>query len=229
MSATTVPQWEQRTLTQPVEYRADEDGGRVATGYAAVFGKRSHNLGGFVEVVSPTAFNKTVKEADVLALRDHDRSRVLGRVSSGTLRLEVDDVGLRYEVDLPDTTDGRDLAVLLERRDIVGSSFGFRVTADVDEWGHTEDGVPLRTLTNVALRDISPVTYPAYPDSEAALRSLAESRSLDLAVVKAAAEANDLRSLLDLEVESDTPSEQRDEDDRPSGIVRRHQRRFIHL
>ena len=226
----TTYQWEQRTLTQPVEFREDSDRGPVATGYAAVFGKRSQNLGGFVEVVSPTAFNKTVKEADVVALRDHDPSKVLGRSSAGTLRLEVDEVGLRYEVDLPDTTDGRDLAVLLGRRDIIGSSFGFRVTKDGDEWGHTEDGFPLRTLTNVALRDVSPVTYPAYLDTESALRSLAEARSLDLGAVKAAAESNQLQALLSDEDEAETvDAERSDEDDRETHIVLRHQRRFIHL
>jgi HK97 family phage prohead protease len=222
----TAHRWESRTITRPVELRS-EGSKLVATGYAAVFGKRSHNLGGFVEVVAPTAFSKTIKEADVVALRDHDPSKVLGRVSSGTLRLSVDEVGLAYEVDLPDTTDGRDLAILLERRDIIGSSFGFRVTADGDEWTETEDGFPLRVLTNVALRDISPVTYPAYPDTEAALRSLAEARSLDLDAVERAARNNDLRSLLQ---QSDTTNDTDDaEDDRAAPIVRRHQRRFVHL
>lgn len=222
-------QWERRTLTQPVEFRSAGDRQLTATGYASVFNRRSVNLGGFVEVVSPTAFNKTVKEADVRALFNHDPSKLLGRSSAGTLRLGVDATGLHYELDLPDTTDGRDVAVLLERGDITGSSFGFRMIED--EWGETEDGFPERTLLSVALRDISPVTYPAYPDSEAALRSLAEARSLDFDTVKAAAAADDLRSLLHQDDETAPPvdAERPAEDDRDTPIIRRHQRRFIHL
>ncbi len=219
--------WECRTLTQPVEFRSAGDRQLVATGYASVFNRRSQNLGGFVEVVAPSAFNKTVKEADVRALFNHDPNKLLGRSSAGTLRLGVDGTGLHYELDLPDTTDGRDVAVLLERGDITGSSFGFRMIED--EWGETEDGFPERTLLSVALRDISPVTYPAYLDSEAALRSLAEARSLDFDMVKAAAAADDLRSLLHQDDETGTPVDDgAAEDDRDTPIIRRHQRRYIH-
>jgi uncharacterized protein len=219
--------WESRSLTQPVEFRS-EGTKLIAAGYASVFNKRSVNLGGFVEVVSPSAFNKTIQEADVVALRDHDPSKLLGRSSAGTLRLGVDGTGLHYEIDLPDTTDGRDTAVLLERGDIRGSSFGFRMIED--EWGETEDGFPERTLLSVALRDVSPVTYPAYPDSEAALRHLAEARSLDFDTVKAAAETNDLRALLTPSEETDPPVDNgTEDDDRDAPIVRRHQRRYVHL
>jgi HK97 family phage prohead protease len=223
--------WEQRTHTQTVEVRSNGNNALVATGYASVFDKRSVNLGGFVEVVAPTAFNKTIQEADVRALFNHDPNKLLGRSSAGTLRMSVDSVGLAYEIDLPDTTDGRDVATLMERGDITGSSFGFRMIED--SWSETEDGFPQRTLLSVALRDVSPVTYPAYPDSEAALRHLAESRSLDFNLVKAAAETNDLRSLLHKEEEKETAppvnTEQPEKDDRDTPIVRRHQRRFIHL
>ena len=79
-----------------------------------------------------------------------------------------DDKGLRYEIDLPATTLGHDVAALLRRGDISGSSFGFRTITD--EWATTEDGYPLRTLTEVALRDVGPVTFPAYSDSEASIQ-----------------------------------------------------------
>lgn len=223
------PMWERRTLTQPIEFRSEGDRKIVASGYASVFGTRSANMGGFVEVVEPTAFNKTIKEVDVRAFFNHDPNRLLGRMSAGTLRLGVDQRGLHYEVDLPDTSDGRDVATLMERGDITGSSFGFRMIED--DWSQrTEDGYPLRSLKVVALRDVSPVTYPAYVEADSALRSLAEARSLDFAAVKAAAESNDLRSLLNPEEETDPPvATDETEDDRPPAIVPRHARRFSHL
>lgn len=185
---------ERRTYEQPVEIRAAGDK-ITAVGYAAVFHRLSQNLGGFVEQVAPGAFAKTITEQDVRALFNHDQNRVLGRMGAGTLRLAEDGTGLAYEIDLPDTTDGRDLAALLERGDIIGSSFGFR--AIEDDWSETEDGFPLRTLRQVSARDVGPVTFPAYTDSTAAIRSLAEARSLDVAQVQAAADAGTLATLLD--------------------------------
>jgi uncharacterized protein len=184
---------ERRTFNGTVEFRAD--GGKLtATGHAAVFNRLSQNLGGFVEQVAPGTFAKTIVEQDIRALFNHDENAVLGRLGPGTLRLAEDDTGLAYEIDLPDTTVGRDVAKLIERGDVSGSSFGFR-TID-DEWGETPEGFPLRTLTQVSLRDVGPVTFPAYTDSTSALRSLAEARSLDIAVLVAAAEAGELRSLI---------------------------------
>lgn len=184
---------ELRTHTEKVELR-DGEHGPVAFGYAARFDTLSQNLGGFVERVAPATFTKTIQEADVRALFNHDSNFVLGRNRSNTLRMTEDEDGLAYEIDLPDTTTGRDVRELLERGDVTGSSFGFR-TID-DEWGETEDGFPLRTLKAVALRDVGPVTFPAYTAAEAGLRSLAESRHLDLNEVLEAAKANELGDLL---------------------------------
>jgi len=185
--------FERRTTTQTVELRAKGDV-RTAVGHAAVFGRLSQNLGGFVETVAAGAFTKTMEEQDIRALFNHNEDHVLGRAQSGTLRLVEDDEGLAYEIDLPDTSSGRDLAVSLERGDVTGSSFGFRVVED--EWGETEQGFPLRTLKQVSLRDVGPVTFPSYTDSRASLRSLAEARSLDLDTLVAASDAGDLRSIL---------------------------------
>lgn len=177
---------ERRTLTEPVEFRKVGDQ-LVAAGYAYVFGKRSQNLGGFVEEVAPGFGKKSLQEQDVRALFNHDPALLLGRLGAGTLRMEEDDTGGSYEIDLPDTTTGRDVAKLLERRDLIGSSFGFRTIED--EWSETDQGFPLRTLKQGSLRDVGPVTFPAYTDSTSALRSLAEQRSLDLNdLVKAAAD-----------------------------------------
>ena len=159
---------ERRTLTGDIEFRAGSEGQIRAGGYAARFDALSQNLGGFVERIAFGAFTKTIQEADIRALFNHDSSLVLGRNRSGTLRLEEDSVGLAYEIDLPDTQVGRDVAAMLERGDVSGSSFGFGVISD--EWGETDSGFPLRTLTQVALRDVGPVTFPAYTDASSALR-----------------------------------------------------------
>lgn len=218
--------YEQRNLAEPVEFRA-EDGSLMAYGYAAKFRTLSQNLGGFVETIEPGAFAKTIQEADVRALFNHDPNYLLGRNRSGTLRLEEDETGLHYEVDLPDTQAGRDVAHLLERGDISGSSFGFRTITD--EWGETDSGFPLRTLRSVALLDVSPVVYPAYVDTESAIRSLAAQRDLDFEVLKEAASKNALHDLLHEERnEEDSEEEERDEkDDRETPIVAR--RKYLYL
>lgn len=185
---------ERRQAQGDVELRAADDGAPVAFGYAAVFNRRSLDLGGFTEVIDRNAFAKTVTEADVVGLWNHDEGRLLGRVSSGTLRLSTDDRGLAYEIDLPDTADGRDVAVLLGRGDVRGSSFGFRVIRD--EWHQDDQGAVTRTLLEVALIDVSPVARPAYPDTDAAVRSLAAAIHTDPADVRAAIEAGDLGHLI---------------------------------
>ena len=184
---------ERRTASEGVELREEGDT-LTAIGYAATFNSLSQNLGGFVERVAPATFRSTLQQADVRALFNHEADHLLGRTSTGTLRLSEDDHGLRYEVDLPNTTLGRDVAELLRRGDISGSSFGFRTISD--EWTESDDGYPLRTLTEVALRDVGPVVFPAYTSTEASLRSLADDRELNLTDLIEAAEANPLRSLL---------------------------------
>jgi uncharacterized protein len=189
---------ERRYFTTEFELRAKAGGGHVIEGHAAVFNRTSQNLGGFVEEVDPSAFNKTIGEADVRALFNHDPSAVLGRNRSETLRLSVDGVGLAYEIDVPDTTVGRDLVVSMERGDITQSSFSFR-TIDA-EWGLTPDEFPLRRLLEVALYDVGPVTFPAYLDADSglarsALRSLVTDE-LDIDAVLAAAASGELRNLI---------------------------------
>lgn len=167
-----------------IELRS-EGGKDILSGYAAVFDTRSQPIGGqFVEVVKPGAFTKTIKEADVRALLNHDRNWVLGRTRSGTLKLSQDATGLYYEVDPPNTTAGRDAVEMVKRGDISQSSFGFSVVGNGETWAETDDGWPERALTEVRLYDVSPVAYPAYLDTtvelgERALVGLAELRSID--------------------------------------------------
>lgn len=165
---------ERRAVSAPPELRASDDGHKIAAGYAALFNSEANIGGWFREVIAPGAFGETLKDSDVLALIDHDTGRVIGRSTAGTLRLTEDDKGLAMEIDLPDTTDGRDLAVSLERGDITGMSFGFVVSHD--EWDETIDP-PLRTIHKIELHEVSAVALPAYGDTEIALRSLQQARA----------------------------------------------------
>lgn len=162
---------ERRALTAPLEVRA-ADKGRTVSGYAAVFNSETDIGGYFREQIAPGAFSLALS-GDVRALFDHDTAHVLGRTKSGTLRLREDDHGLAVEIDLPDTQIGRDLTASMERGDIDGMSFGFRVTKQ--EWDETQDP-PLRTIREVELFEVSVVTFPAYADTEVALRSLDDAR-----------------------------------------------------
>lgn len=153
------------------EFRASEDDGvkRIA-GYAAVFDTWSDDLGWFREKIAPGAFADAIRKSDTVALFNHDSNIVLGRTSNDTLRLKEDETGLHMEVDLPDTQAANDLYILVERGDIHQQSFGFIVESQ--EWKYGEKGEPdERTITKVReLFDVSPVTYPAYPDTSVAKR-----------------------------------------------------------
>lgn len=151
-----------------------EAGVRMLVGHAAVFNSASVDLGGFREVVAPGAFAQSIAEDDVRALFNHSPDMVLGRNRSRTLRLQEDARGLAFEIDLPDTQAARDLATSIERGDITGNSFSFQVLED--RW-QREGEVELRTLVRVRLFDIGPVTFPAYPQTDVALRSLAAFRA----------------------------------------------------
>lgn len=154
-----------------VERLDDESGAPKIRGHAAVFNSLSEDLGGFREQISPGAFGDAIGRDDIRALFNHNPDFVLGRNKSGTLRLSEDRTGLAVEIDPPDTQVARDLAVSIERGDINQMSFGFRVDRDGQEFEDRE-GQIIRTLTRVALFDVSPVTYPAYPATDVAVRSM---------------------------------------------------------
>lgn len=167
---------ERRTVTLDVarvEKRADDDGGDDSAkivGHAAVFDEPADIAGLFVERVAKGAFTETVKEDDIRALFNHNPDFVLGRNISGTLRLKEDDTGLAIEVDPPDTQVARDLMTSMERGDVSQMSFGFMV--EKQTWEDHDDGTVTRTLDKVRLLDVSPVTFPAYPQTDVAVREL---------------------------------------------------------
>jgi HK97 family phage prohead protease len=161
-----------------IETRADgDDSSKTIIGHAAVFNELSENLGGFREIIKPGAFREAIEQDDVRALFNHNPDFILGRNKSGTLKLSEDERGLAIEITPPDTQVGRDLVVSMERGDITQMSFGFRVKAGGQSWGEDENGEIVRTLSDLKLFDVSPVTYPAYPQTDVALRSLDDFKS----------------------------------------------------
>lgn len=182
--------------------------GPMLVGYGVVYGRYSQDLGGFREVTMPGAGAKTIAEQDIRALFNHDPNQLLGRKGAGTVRLASDNHGVRYEVDLPDTQLGRDMQTLVARGDLAGSSHSFQVVGrSGQKWTRDSNGGPVRQLHEFRMRDIGPVVFPSYTQTEVALRSLAEQRSLSYDAVVEAARLRNLAALLN--------PEDLEDDDRP--------------
>jgi Escherichia/Staphylococcus phage prohead protease len=179
-----------RLLKTEVRARQVGDQKRLA-GYAAKYGVRSHVIGGqFREIINSGAFDRVLRTSpDVVALINHDANKVLGRTTSGTLRLRSDSVGLAFDLDLPNTSYATDLYASVQRGDISGCSFAFQVSPEMQHWDHYDDEpeenpndgdnrwLPLRVISDFkALADISIVTNPAYPETSV------DARELELAV-----------------------------------------------
>lgn len=195
--------YERRTFLEPIEFRGEKNGRRmVAAGVAIRYNAISKDLGGFVERALPGCAKKTIAERDIVALRNHEPDALLGRTSAGTLRLFNSPEELRFEVDLADNTVGRDTAVMLERRDLIGSSFGFRNVVR-PTWEKRDDGSMLRSLHEISIRDVGPVTFNAYDaaTSELALRDLADETGIELRSLVQAADAGTLAAVIDGKVE----------------------------
>lgn len=169
---------ERRLVTASIEIRTEgDDNTRRIAGYAALFHSQSEDLGGWREIILPAAFDDVIGD-DVRALWNHDPSAVLGRTSSGTLRLTQDRRGLFYEVDLPDTQIGRDIMESIRRGDINQSSFAFTVAEDFWEPGGG-GAPPVRKIYKFArLFDVGPVAYPAYPATSVSVRAIEKAKSL---------------------------------------------------
>lgn len=183
-----LPEIERRTFGK-VELRQEPEEDRAAEpdpkkkkpkkpkmeGYAALFGTKSEEMFGFREVIMPGAFDRALREShDVRALVNHNPDLILGRTTSGTLALSIDQKGLRVEIEPPDTTVGRDAVVSVERGDLSQMSFAFRTLTDDYR---LEDGEVIRELMDLELLDVSVVAYPAYLETDVQVSK----RALDLA------------------------------------------------
>ncbi len=176
---------ETRDFETQFEIREEGDG-MTFVGYAAKFDQPSENLGGFVEYVERGAFSRSLKSRnDVMLLWNHDAGQPLASTRSGTMKLTEDEIGLRVEAKLPQTTLGKDLAILL-RDGIVGKmSFGFNVIKDAWNSEGTE-----RRLKSVRLFEVSAVVWPAYTSTEASVRGL------DKVAQRASVDADELADVM---------------------------------
>lgn len=182
-------------LTHVVNIEERADGKKVITGYAAVFydpsnpGTQYELSRNTQERISPRAFDAVLAgNSDVIAAFNHDPARVLGRRSSGTLRLSKDAVGLRYEVDVnPSDPEAQSVVAKISRGDLGGSSFAFSVASGGQRWAD-EGGMRVRSLENVHLYDVGPVTNPAYGAATTGLRAAGEPAEAESAAAEWEAE-----------------------------------------
>jgi HK97 family phage prohead protease len=184
---------ERRFTPGLVEVRAAAAEKRTVGGYAAKFMTASQNLGGFIERIAPAAFNRS-KGNDwpgVMARYNHEDNYLLGTTQARTLRLATDEIGLTYEVDVPQSR--ADVYELVQRGDVGKSSFAFQLMPNGDEWGLNDLNIPLRTLHAVRLVDVAPVNAPAYLDTSTAVRSLARHVHADESEVRKLADQGELR------------------------------------
>lgn len=190
--------YQYRSAEPVVRMATRADGVEVITGYAAVWNRYSQNLGGWVEQLRPDVFSESMANDDQIASYNHEYARLLGRRSSGTVTLEADDVGLRYEIPYdPEDDDHRLVRRKIQRGDVRGSSFTFRWLPDGEEWSYTDQGMLLCTVTRAQLLEVAPVVFPAYPATEESdyavgLRSLALQHDRDVDALLAAARAGRL-------------------------------------
>lgn len=183
-----------------VQLRAKGERPRIG-GYAAKFNTESKNLGGFVETIAPGFFNDSMSRGwpDVIARYNHDDNMLLGTTAARTLDLQVDNIGLAYDVEPPKSAGY--VIELVERGDVFKSSFAFYTLEE--EWSTSDQGFPKRSLVSGQLVDVAPVVRPAYDDTssgirsldrvEAGLRSLAKHAQADFEEVRKLAEADELR------------------------------------
>ena len=152
----------------------DEPESRHIEGYGSVFNERSLDLGGFVEMIAPGAFDGVIERSDVKCYLDHNPGKGIlarSRNGKGSLSLVVDEKGLQYSFDAPKTNLGDEVVEGIKRGDYSQSSFAF--TVDDEVWTKEADGTYLRTITKIGgLYDVSIVANPAYEGTSVALRSL---------------------------------------------------------
>lgn len=150
-----------------IEEREENDKPQLS-GYAIKWGALSQRMWGFQEKFEKGAFSRSLKEQKVLMFWNHNRNVLLGNTESKTLRLEEDEKGLRFEVDLPDTQAAKDVRALIKRKDVKGMSFGFYPRKQ--EWDETDPKRIIRTIKEADLFEVSPTHSPAYLQTKVTAR-----------------------------------------------------------
>lgn len=152
----------------------NQSNGRTIQGYAIVFNSQSEDMG-FREIIHPEAVtDELLKNSDIIAKFNHSDNRVLARskYGEGTLKLTIDNVGLRYEFEAPNTSTGNELLELVSRGDIDASSFAFEVDSEKESWERDENNNVVRHIYGFKrLFDVSPVTVPAYSETTCSARA----------------------------------------------------------
>jgi hypothetical protein len=194
---------ERRYFADTPELRAaeGEDEKKSLRGTGIVFNSWSEDLGGFREMILPEAVDGVIDGADIRSFFNHDPSLVLGRTKAGTMRVNVESGGVRYEVDLPETSAGRDVHESTRRGDVTGSSFQFSVAEDGDTWTERAGKVERKIHKLAGVYEIGPVSLPAYPRAKVSARALECARSLTEAEQEAA-DAAERQAAVDLEHET---------------------------
>ena len=156
---------------------------RIVSGYAIRFMEESVDLGGFIERIHPEAISiDQIRNSDIFALFNHDDGMVLGRTGAGTLKLDLREDGLYYEINVPNTVAGNELLEHIKRGEMYGTSFAFSLPSDGsgEVWSKGEDGNIYRDITNIEfIWEISPVFEPAYPTTTVSARSLEKIQELN--------------------------------------------------
>lgn len=199
---------ELRVIPFELEFRADEGKAPILEGYAARFNSEAQiggDLWGWTERIEEGAFRDTIRDNDILALFNHDSNFVLGRSSKGTLILAEDKKGLRATIEPPDTQAARDVVALIKRGDVSGMSFSFQVRTEEWQEPKKKGELPKRTLKELKLFDVGPVTFPAYSTTSIKARDQAHAfleaqERAEKEIVQAAARARE-RELLIAEAE----------------------------
>ena len=156
---------------------------RIVSGYAIRFMEESVDLGGFIERIHPEAISiDQIRNSDIFALFNHEDGMVLGRTGAGTLKLDLREDGLYYEINVPNTVAGNELLEHITRGEMYGTSFAFSLPSDGsgEVWSKGEDGNIYRDITNIEfIFEISPVFTPAYPTTTVSARSLEKIQELN--------------------------------------------------
>jgi hypothetical protein len=211
----------ERRFTVATQLEARTSGkGTIIEGYASVYDV-PYEVGGFREIVAPSAFRKTSKESDIRALFNHDPNYPLGRIKSGTLEVDASDPhGWHYRVLLPKNPQAQMVAEAIERGDVTGSSFSFEVYKD--DWSESDTGMPVRVLREVRAYDVGPVTFPASEATDVnvagAMRSLSAKCGRERDYLQRALAAGRLREALAGEWDEEAEARGRETDQREATV-----------